>query len=150
MVKEIEGGHGSNCIKAANSKRRHCEERRPRSDPDLKHAAGNRFTSTLGYDVSDAHAARGECPGDQQTAMAVKRIAFRTHQAQSPPPGVCKQVIETGPEARPLRASSVGKTHTIPRSAPTRLRGSGFFAAMELATITQLRWPRSRSRKSGP
>jgi hypothetical protein len=30
------------------------------------------------------------------------------------------------------------------------LRGSGFFAAMELAAIRQLRWPRSRSRKSGP
>jgi hypothetical protein len=53
--------------------------------------------------VSEAHAASGECPGDQQTTMAVKRIAFRTHQAQSPPSGVCKQVIETGLEARPLR-----------------------------------------------
>jgi hypothetical protein len=65
--------------------------------------SGVRFDSAIMQYVSDAHAARGECPGDQQTAMAVKRIAFRTHQAQSPLPGVCKQVIETGPEARPLR-----------------------------------------------
>jgi hypothetical protein len=56
-------------------------------------------------------------------------------------------VMTAHPTGAGTRSSSVGKTHTHthPCSVPTRSPSSGFFTAMEPATIRRLRWPRFRS-----
>jgi hypothetical protein len=66
-------------------------------------SSGVRFDSTVMQNVADRRTARRQRAGDQQTAMAIKRIALRTHQAQTAPSGVHKQSIEPILEARPPR-----------------------------------------------
>src|SRR5262249_15659740 len=65
--------------------------------------SGVRFDSAVMQNMSHRDTARSQRAGNQEAAMAVKRIALRTHPAQPgrPPRGV--QPIEANLEARPLR-----------------------------------------------
>ncbi len=64
---------------------------------------GVRLDRAVGEDMAGRHAPLGERARDQQAAVAIERLALRAHQAQTLPPRLVDDPVETGAKRRGRR-----------------------------------------------